>query len=219
MHGWGGSVKSFEGIAKALSDRFRCVLVDFAGFGDTPEPNKIYTLSDYTNDLDALLDRLNIGECIFIAHSFGGRVAIDYITSERKTKIQGAVLTDSAGLKPRRNIKYYIKVISYKIKKKLGLDVSSSGSSDYKTLSPIMKGTFVNIVNEYLDKRLNNIHIPILLVWGDNDKDTPMYMARKMEKCIKGSAIVIFKNRGHFAYLEESRRFILIVKSFAEGIE
>lgn len=219
MHGWGGSVRSFEGTAKVLSEKFHCLLVDFAGFGDTPEPKNAYTLCDYTNDLDTLLDSLNIGECIFIAHSFGGRVAIDHISSKRKTKVIGAVFADVAGLKPRRKIAYYIKVGVYKMKKRLGIDVSNSGSSDYRVLSPVMRGTFVNIVNEYLDKKLYNIHIPVLLIWGDKDEDTPMYMARKMKKEIEDSALIVFKGRGHFAYLEESKRFTLIVKSFVEGIK
>ncbi|MBQ9276448.1 MAG: alpha/beta fold hydrolase, partial [Clostridia bacterium] len=51
LHGWGGSVSSFLFVAKRLATRgYRCLLMDFAGFGDTPEPDAPYTVQDYAED-------------------------------------------------------------------------------------------------------------------------------------------------------------------------
>ena len=219
LHGWGGSIDSYRGIANVLSQKYRCILVDFAGFGETKEPELPYTLSDYTKDLDTLLDELNIKRCFFVAHSFGGRVALDYSSRSNMSAIlDGMVLCDVAGMKPRRSIRYYTRVVRYKIKKRLGLDVSNMGSSDYRQLSTVMRGTFVNIVNEHLEDRLHNIHTPTLLIWGDKDMDTPMYQAYRLKKGIEDSALIVFPNRGHFAYLEEGGRVVKIIDSFVEGM-
>lgn len=190
-------------------------MVDFPGFGKSSEPLRPYKLRDYTNDLKTLLDKLNIKGCIFIAHSFGGRVAVDYVGGLIETNVKGIILVDSAGVKPRRGLKYRYRVLKYKIAKRMGRDVSKYGSSDYKALSPLMKQTFVNIVNEYTYSQMNNINIPTLLVWGENDTDTPLYMAKKMRKRINDSHLIIFNGRGHFAYLEEINRFVRLVDIFA----
>ena len=47
-----------------------------------------------------------------------------------------------------------------------------------------------------------------------NDKDTPLYMAKKLLKNIKNSNLVIFQNAGHYSYLNESQKFINVVKNF-----
>ena len=53
-----------------------------------------------------------------------------------------------------------------------------------------------------------------MLVWGDQDDATPLWMGQAMEKEMKDAALVVFEGRGHFAYLEELRRFVNLVKAF-----
>ena len=82
------------------------------------------------------------------------------------------------------------------------------GSKDYITLSAVMKKTFSNIVNEDLSYLAKNIKCKTLLVYGNKDKETPLYMAKKYNKLIKNSKLKIYKNCGHFAYIQNSEEFI-----------
>ena len=59
-----------------------------------------------------------------------------------------------------------------------------------------------------------NIVAPTLLVWGTEDKDTPIYMAKKLNKLIKDSAIIRFEECGHFCYLQKPDYFNKIVINF-----
>lgn len=80
-----------------------------------------------------------------------------------------------------------------------------------------MKKTFVNIISEDLSPLLKSITCPTLIIFGKDDKETPLYMAKKINKKIKDSALVVFENCGHFAYLEDYYRFVTIAKSFLKG--
>ena len=51
-------------------------------------------------------------------------------------------------------------------------------------------------------------------MWGEEDKDTPLYMAKIMEKNIKDSGLVVLKNAGHFSYIDKSSEFNLITDNF-----
>jgi pimeloyl-ACP methyl ester carboxylesterase len=104
-------------------------------------------------------------------------------------------------------------VYSYKILKKFRIKINA-GSRDYKGLSGVMRDTFVKIVNTDITPYLDRIGCPTLLVWGDKDAETPLYTAEIMRKKIPKSRLVVFENCGHFAYLEESYKFLRTAEEF-----
>jgi pimeloyl-ACP methyl ester carboxylesterase len=77
-----------------------------------------------------------------------------------------------------------------------------------------MKNSFVKIVNEHLDYTLNGIKNKTLIVFGENDKETPLYMADRLYKGIKGSKKIIIKNAGHFSFIDKPLRFNTEVREF-----
>ena len=166
-------------------------LVDFYGFGKTPHPDYPLTVKDYADGVLALMDKLNI------------------------EKVEKLVLVDSAGIKPRRGIKYRLKILMHKILKKFGKGLK--GSKDYRALSPVMKKTFQNVVNYDETYLLSDITADTAIFWGDKDKDTPLYMARKLNKKIKSSHLFLLTNAGHFSYLDNSGYFLKILSAFIYG--
>ena len=161
----------------------------------------------------SLCEKLGIKRWNLIGHSFGGRISI-IIAVLCKQETNKLVLVDSAGLKPRRSLKYYFKGVKYKIKKRLGIDVSGYGSADYRKLSSNMKKVFVNVVNIYLDEFLPFIKQPTLILFGMNDKETPVYMAKKFKSKIKNSKLILFENAGHFCFLDKKIEFLTNLKNF-----
>ena len=77
-----------------------------------------------------------------------------------------------------------------------------------------MRGGFVTVVNDFLEKEARKITAETLLVWGKKDDATPLYMAKKYNKLIHGSGLVIVKDAGHFSYLDDFYLFDKTVRSF-----
>ena len=213
LHGWGGSINSFSFISKDLNFSYKALFVDFPPFGDSEEPKETLTIFDYADMVQQIMEREGFKRPLMVGHSFGGRVAI---ILANKNLADGLILTASAGMKVRHGIKYYYKIYKHKLCKRFGLK-SSGGSSDYKMLSQNMKKTFINIVNTNLEKYAINIGVPCVLVWGKKDKDTPFYMAKKLNKLIKESEIIAYKHCGHFCYLEKYAEFVAIINSFSKS--
>ncbi len=132
--------------------------------------------------------------------------------------IDNIILADAAGVKPRRGLKYYFKVYRHKLLNKLHIS-HAAGSADYRALSGVMKQTFKNVVNEDLTPELGKITVPTLLFWGDKDRDTPIYMAKRMYRKIRGSGLVIIKGGGHYAYLDAHGVFTAVLTQFISGGE
>jgi pimeloyl-ACP methyl ester carboxylesterase len=54
-------------------------------------------------------------------------------------------------------------------------------------------------------------------MWGENDNDTPIYMAKLMEKKIKDSGLVVLKGAGHYSYLDAAGQFLNVAANFLGG--
>ena len=173
-------------------------------------------LDDYAKGVADLMTDLGIGEAVLVGHSFGGRIAMRL--AARDCRVAGILLMDSAGARPRRGLAYYMKVIAYKLAKKMKCKRLPKGSEDYACLSGAMKRTFVNIVNESSEEDAVKIRVPALLLWGAEDKDTPPYMCRRLHRLIKGSECLILKGAGHFAYLEHPDYTRRVIKAFRENL-
>ena len=65
--------------------------------------------------------RLKIKNPILIGHSNGGRTILNY-TGRNLGEPKKIVLIDSAGIKPKRKLSYYIKVYTFKIL--IGIELS-----------------------------------------------------------------------------------------------
>lgn len=225
MHGWGCNHTTLASIERLLTDNFTVYNVDFPGFGDSTEPPTVWGMEQYTSIMEQLVQTEGISRPILMGHSFGGRVGIIFASRNDVAKL---VLIDAAGVKPRRSLKYYFKVYSYKLYKKLlPLAVGKQradkiidnyrkrvGSSDYNNASPMMRRIMSNVVNEDLCHFMPSIKCPTLLVWGENDTATPVADAKKMERLIPDAGLVVFKGAGHYSFLDNPYQFAAVIRSF-----
>lgn len=211
LHGWGCDGNSFAFCNKYI--KTNNLFLDFPPFGKSSKDIKNWTIFTYANMVISLCEHLGIKKINIIGHSFGGRVAI-VVSVLCKEMVQKIVLVDSAGLKPRRTISYCFKVFSYKIRKKLGLDVSKYGSCDYLALNPQMRKIFSSVVSTHLDDFLPFIKSETLIMFGKNDRVTPVYMAKRFKRKIKKSKLTLFEDAGHFCYVDKRLEFVSELSSF-----
>lgn len=227
LHGWGTNLDTFASVHSLLEKNFRVYSIDFPGFGESEEPKEPWDVGKYTEFLAKFIEKQGITNPILIGHSFGCRVITKYAHNHDVHKI---IFTGGAGIKPKRKLDYYIKVYTYKFVKKL-LDLpilnrykediltkwkGKVGSSDYKQASPVMQQSLSKVVNEDLREYMPHIHAPTLLVWGDQDTATPLEDGKLMEELFPDAGLVVLENSGHYAFLEQNKRFLLIVDNFLE---
>jgi pimeloyl-ACP methyl ester carboxylesterase len=185
----------------------------------------VWGVEEYTRSVEALALEEGIESPILVGHSFGGRVSILFASRNNTRKI---ILTDAAGVKPKRSLTYYRKVYTYKLLKRLAPIFlgkeraqelinqrrTKAGSSDYNNASPRMRAILSKVVNEDLCHLMPKISAPTLLFWGENDTATPLSDAKRMEKLIPDAGLVTVAGAGHYAFLENTPLFLRVVESF-----
>ena len=225
MHGWGCNHSTLKSIEAQLTPGFKVYNVDFPGFGGSNEPSAVWGVEEYTSLIEEFARQEHIESPILLGHSFGGRVGILFAS---RNKVHKLILVDAAGVKPRRSLRYYYKVYSYKAMKHallllLGKKRSEAalnryrakvGSSDYSNASPMMRAILSKVVNEDLKSVMPKIACPTLLIWGANDTATPLADAKIMEKLIPDAGLVSFDGVGHYSFLENPYQFAAVLKSF-----
>ncbi len=225
LHGWGGSIQTMMPIFNILKDKFRVISLDLPGFGNSHKPQEPWNSYDYAECIYKFTQKLNLKDLIIFGHSHGGRVSI--ILSSKYQIAKKLILIDSAGIIPKRKAKYYIKVYWFKLLKSIYILIPARnkeekiekfykkfGSQDYKNSDGIMRQTMVKVINDNLLDQLKHIKVPTLLVWGENDQDTPLYMGRLMEDNIPDSGLVILKGAGHYSYVDNYDQFRAVINVF-----
>lgn len=217
LHGYLSKKESFAWQIKFFSRYYRVIAPDMTGFGENKGMSYPYSLCDYADEIIRLVDELKIKKYDVLAHSFGARVAVKIANGdERADRI---VFTGAAGLKPRRGLKYLFKRASFLLLKRLvpREKLAKFYSSDYRSLSPVMKESFKKIVAENLDDEVKRIQNKCLVVSGKADRETPPESQRKYARYIKNSERVFIKGAGHFCFSEKPDEFNGAVFAFLSG--
>lgn len=222
MHGWGCNLTTLNSVAALLVNDFKVYNVDFPGFGSSSEPADVWGVEEYTQLIERWCEMEGIKNPTMLGHSFGGRVGILFASRNSVDKL---ILVDAAGVKPKRPLKYYLKVYSYKCMKRVvyliyGKERGNAklnkrvGSADYRNASMRMRSILSKVVNEDLRSEMPKIKASTLLVWGENDTATPVKDAKIMESLISDAGLVVFSGAGHYSFLDNPRGFAAVIKSF-----
>lgn len=234
LHGWGCDTSLMKPVADYLGKDMTVLNIDFPGHGRSGRPPEPWGVPEYAEATRQLLTELDFLPCSVIAHSFGGRVTIQ-MASTWPDMFEKLILTGAAGIrkpqteegkkrseafKKKRDLWNNVKKIGFlsglaeQMQERL---VQQYGSADYKALDLEMRKTFNKVIALDLADRLPLIRQSTLLVWGDKDDATPLWMGQQMEREIRDAGLVVLEGGTHFAYLEQAARFNTIAHHFLMG--
>ncbi len=211
LHGWGSDLSDFLGSAKVLSQHVKTICLDLWGFGQSQKPKEILNSFDYANFVFDFLKQKNIKDCHLVGHSFGGKVATA-LANKHKSFVKSLILVDSAGVL-KKSFKTKLLIQKYKrLKQLVSLGkkdkkvLETFGSQDWKQTSGIMREIMAKVTNENFLDEFKKVSQKTLIVWGKQDKTTPLFMGKQIHKAIKHSKLKIF-NGDHFSHIQNFNEF------------
>ena len=211
----------FHLLENFINNGLALYFVDLPGFGKSQIPRDSFLIQDYSEIITDFIKKNKIHNPIGIGHSFGGAVLIK--TCSRNNKMFNLIiLVDSSGIRKKKlsnKIKKTIAIILrpiflFSFMKSLRVKIYKKiGSEDYVTNIKLQK-TYLNVIKEDLTHELNNIKNKTLIIWGSNDKDTPIENAKLMNEKIKDSKLEVIVNTGHFPFIDQPESFVNLVLKF-----
>lgn len=234
--GWGYLTEKWEPLLKDMRDEgWQVTFLDVPGLTGE-ELKKAWTLENYVDWLEEKLKGKN--ELMLIGHSNGGRVIVKYLATKQDKRVQKVVLIGSAGLIDKRWWKRLKKAGWEKVarwgKKLTGESVfwrklmyRVVREHDYERANEVMKKTMVNLIKEDLSEELEKLGREttesvdsgagkFLLIWGENDGQTPLFQGRAMkEKLGEQAKLVIVEEARHSPQFTHEKQVWQSIKEFA----
>jgi pimeloyl-ACP methyl ester carboxylesterase len=243
LHGTGSSLHAWDGWVEALKEKRRVIRFDLPGFGLTgPSPQRIYTPDNDVRVVIAMLDWLSIKRSVLGGNSLGGAVAWRTALAH-PWRVAKLILVDAVGY-PDHSISVplgyrlaQIPALTWLLKNTLPRSLVKQGLhntfGDPKRVTREMidravdlnqrEGNRAALVERLrqrrpseLFKRIPELSVPTLILWGGRDRLIPPDDAKRFQRDIAGSKLVIFDDLGHAPEEEDPVRTVEAVKAFLE---
>ena len=213
-----------------LAERgWRVLAPQLRGFdGGTAAEPQVTSVDDYAGDIIDLLDTLHIDDAVIGGLSMGGYVAFAILRLAPRY-VRGLVLADTRsqadtpeGVQARRRMlallhdKGPAAIADEMLPKLLGTSTRSAqpavvervrGMILANSTSAIAGGISALMTRPDSTPMLPDIHVPTLIVVGDEDELTPPPLSRSMHDAIAGSELVTIPKAGHMSNLEQPDAF------------
>ncbi|MBN1618728.1 alpha/beta hydrolase [Candidatus Dojkabacteria bacterium] len=229
LHGWGGAAVWNNYLYKFIELGFQVFVISLPGFDQSDTPKDVVDSFFYADLVNSFVKELELEDFILMGHSLGGKVATIY-----QKKYGGAdmlILSNSAGFK-RFNPEVVVKVAIAKIGKFVLNFLGAFGqneqrrqkllslfASDDYLESGAMKDSFKKIIGEDIRTLFKDIKIPSLIIWGDEDNQTPLIDGVEIQRSIQNSEIKIIKSAGHFPFISHTDTYFQLINEFVSKNE
>lgn len=203
LHGWTYSSDKWQPLIDFVKESgLNPILLKIPGL--TQESDKVWDLESYIE----WLKKETKGEDNFIllGHSNGGRITLAF-SEKYPQKVNHLILIDSAGIY-HDELPIRLKRTVFKSLAKIGKKLTKSEvmksllyrvvrESDYKNASPQMRQTLVNLLEADKNLKLDKIETPTTIIWGENDKTTPLSDGKLMAEKIRNSKLYVIDGAKH----------------------
>jgi pimeloyl-ACP methyl ester carboxylesterase len=206
---------------------FRVYAIDLLGYGRTSRPDIAYTIAEQADLVNGFLHAMHLQHLDIAGWSMGGWVALQY-TLAHQQRVERLVLMDSAGLLFETT--YGPNVFTPKTPEQLDQltdlltphpdplpgFVARDVLRRMAKIAPVVHRTVQTMMTgqDLLDGRLQQIHVPVLIVWGAQDTLIPPSSAEQMHGEMPQSVLEVFNGCGHIAPLTCATQIVPRVRQF-----
>jgi non-heme chloroperoxidase len=235
LHGVTDSWRSFEPMLPHLPASLRAIAVTQRGHGGSSRPDD-YRYTDFSADVAALLDALDIRSAVIVGHSMGSlvaqRFAIDhpdraaglvllgaFPTIKGHPDVQamwdGTLATLSDPVDPALAREFQVSTLAQPIAPAL-LDTFVAES--LRVPARVWKATFREFIDTDFSADLGRISAPTLVISADKDSFSRRQERDALAAGIRGAVVKDYIGAGHAMHWEEPARVARDVAEFVTGL-
>jgi pimeloyl-ACP methyl ester carboxylesterase len=221
VHGWGRTHGDFDGLVARLTDAgIGSVAIDLPGFGASPALTGGGGAREYARAVAPVIDDQLVGGVVLVGHSFGGLVSL-CLTDGRPDRVAALVLTGvplrriAPVRRPPRRYRAVRRLAEWHLVSDGRLERARQryGSADYRAASPELRSVLVATLAESYGDEMARCRVPVTLLWGRDDREVPLEVARASVDAFGGTATVVeLAGVGHFVPTERPDALFEAVK-------
>ncbi|CAM3928788.1 alpha/beta fold hydrolase [Serratia silvae] len=231
--------QAFTAQFNALSDSYRCIVLDMPGHGQSGYHPNGWTLDDLSRDLALMIQELSLGKVTFIGQSQGGMVGIR-LAARYPELISGLILigTSARAELPER-------LARWQQQREVILNGSEQQRAAVFTAiqrhingEAWLSSNPVEVIHERsimlahdraglalaldaavitrgdVQELLPQIKVPTLVICGEHDRAAPVELSREIVSAIENASLLTLANVGHHAMIEAPKEVTKAISEF-----
>jgi pimeloyl-ACP methyl ester carboxylesterase len=233
LHGYTDSRRSFDRVMPRMPASICAFAISQRGHGESDRPDEGYSPHDFASDIAAFMDRFNLPASVIVGHSMGAtvaqRFAIEYpertcrlvlISSFPRTRNHPGMLDlwESTVSKledpidPTIARDFQLSTVAEPVP--VGFLNTMIGES-LKAPARVWKAALRGLMEADFAHELENIRVPTLLVWGDQDGHVSRSDQDRLLAAIPQSKLSVYRGVGHAPHWEDPARCAKEIADFA----
>jgi 2-hydroxy-6-oxonona-2,4-dienedioate hydrolase len=227
LHGLFGALSNFKDLIEYFRQHYKVVVPMLPLFELDILHTTVGGLAKYVH---RFLEARDLKDIHLLGNSLGGHVGLVYLLKHPE-RVKSLILTGSSGLfengmgdtYPKRGYYEYIRkkteVTFYDPKMattELVDEIFSITNNRLKVIKIIALAK--SAIRNNLGDELNNIKLPTLLIWGNNDTITPPFVAREFHRLLPNSELHFIDKCGHAPMMEVPEEFNIILHKFLKKL-
>lgn len=231
LHYWGGSSRTWAPVVAALPQQQRSIRPDLRGWGDSAQPaDGCYALSDFADDIAALIDRLQLDDYVLVGHSMGGKIA-QLLASRRPCGLRALVLVAPAPPGPLALPAQALATMASAYESRQSVEMAIDHMLTATPLSPALREQVISdslrgapaakaawpqsTSREDIRAAVERIDVPTLVIAGEYDQVDPANtLRREVVARIPQARLHILPGSGHLSPLEAPAEIAALISGF-----
>jgi 3-oxoadipate enol-lactonase len=225
-------------IAAALDSRYRLILPDLRGHGDSEIGNGPALMQTHASDVARVLDALDIGKAVFVGCSIGGYILFEFwrryrarvtalalcdtrpqadTAEARANRLKAAALVLEQGTEP------FLETMIPKLMGRTTVATRPDLVGGAHAMMRKMSAENINLVQRGMAERpdsvadLKTINVPTLIEIGEEDVLSTVADGELMRQNIAGSRLKVIPKAGHYAPWEQPEAVGPVLRQFLDS--
>ena len=228
LHAFPLNARMWDGQLALAEGGWRVIVPQLRGFDGAADDPPAASMDDYAGDVIDLLDGLHIHTAVIGGLSLGGYVAFAILRLAGRY-VQGLILADTRpqadtpeGVEGRKRLLQLVQekgpsaVADEMLPKLLGETTRRTRPDVVAQMRSLVLASSADAIAGAIralmtrpdsTPLLSSIHVPTLIVVGEEDAVTPPAVAEEMHRSIHGSELTVIAGAGHLSNLEQPAGF------------
>ncbi len=235
--GFGSNLTVWKKLSKSLSQKYRVLLFDNRGTGQTDSPLPPYSIEMMSQDLASLMDALAIPHAYILGHSMGSAI-LQQLCIDHPGKVKKGILLNSftrinATISVQLDTTSKLFVAETPIELILETLLPWLFGSDYLSRTENIQEALTLFLSDPYPQgptgfagqlaalkgfnsrnKLKEITTPTLIITGDQDLYTLPSFSEYLHKHIAGSRLETVKGAGHMIPIEKTQGLLKLIANF-----